>query len=255
MQKIISGTILKDLKEMKLIYKYNLFQFNRYFINKNFDNDVLVSIIVPTKNDHKDFLKLAKSIRQSSYKKIELINVDYNPSYKMLEIIKSKNYITIRIDKPGVGYATYIGTQYSNGNIIIRTDADTIFPPHIIALTVNKFTEIKKLKVYHVGHFYYDGDLLDNVMAFLYDKYWRKPYNTTGHFIAFKRDLLSKINFDPNLKYHDDYNFGYNVYKLYGNNVFIFDRFNAVFTSARRIKAYGKFRYLFGKQYLPLVRN
>lgn len=212
----------------------------------DFDQWILVSIIVPTRNEEKRLAMLLKALQRSWYRNLEIIVADYNSEDRTREVAKMYGARVIDIDKPGVGYATYVATQYARGEILIRTDADTIIPPHIIPNTIKAFKDKKGLLVYHVGHFYYNGDIIDNLMAFLYDKYWRRAWSTTGHFIAFKKEVLEKVNFNPKLKYDDDWDFGKRVYKVFGEHVFYFNRFDIVFTSARRIMKTGKLRYMLG---------
>ncbi len=248
----VSGRLVKDLTEMRRIYAEQLARF-RVIGVPGYSNGPLVSVIVPTvKNDLTLFLRLVKSIRNSTYKNYEVINVEYDPNCnKENALIKEGDKLKVVCTSvPGIGYASYLGTLFAKGDLIIRTDADAIFPPHLIDLAVRRLTSSETLSVFHVGHFYYDGELVDNLMAFLYDKYWRRPWNTTGHFIAFKRRVLSRVNFDPKLKYHEDYNFGEKVYNLYGGGAFFFDRFNVVLVSARRIKSLGRLRYIL-RGYIP----
>ncbi|MEM1510047.1 MAG: hypothetical protein QW096_09310 [Thermofilaceae archaeon] len=55
------------------------------------------------------------------------------------------------VARPGVGYATYLGVNESRGEIIIRTDADAVFPKDIIPFIVAMLRSRDKL-VAHVGH-------------------------------------------------------------------------------------------------------
>ena len=240
-----SGKLFGDLLEMKRLFERNL----AIFFTKEppkIIHDILVSIIVPTMNEEKRLGMLLESIRRSWYKNIEVIVADYNSYDKTREIAEKYGAEVVNVDKPGIGYATYLGTKYANGEILIRVDADTIIPPHVIYNTVKIFQQHHDVLVYHVGHFYHDGDFIDNLLAFLYDKYWRKPWNTTGHFIAFRREVMKRVNFDPNLRYHEDYNFGERVKDVYGSQAFLFNRYDAVFISSRRIRKVGKVRYILG---------
>lgn len=205
---------------------------------------VLVSVVIPTRNEAKRIPKLLHSLRKQCHKNIEVIVVDYkstDPTPKIAEYMGAK---VLQIDTPGVGYATYLGVKYSRGDVIIRTDADTIFPKDIIQRAIDL---LRSKLVAHVGHIYYDAGFIENAMAFYYDKYLRKPWNTTGHFIAFTRDIVKRgINFNPKLRYDDDWEFGYRVYQEFGSSAFSYDYYSSIFTSARRIQATGLTKYILG---------
>jgi len=95
-----------------------------------------------------------------------------------------------------------------------------------------------------VGHIYYPLDLTTNLMAYLYDYYIRRPYNTTGYFIAFKRCVVEKVNFNPKLRVHEDYDFGRRAYEIFGLRSMYYNPFVAVSVSARLIRKKGLGRYL-----------
>lgn len=241
----ITGELIHDLLEFKRLWRVNLETFSKK-TSRDEDEDILVSIIIPTKNEERTLSKLLKSLSYSWYRNIEVIVADYESRDRTREVAKRYKAKVVNIDKPGVGYATFVATHYAKGDIIIRTDADTVFPPHIVLNTVKAFKNNTRVMVYHVGHFYYDGDIFDNLMAFLYDKYWRKPWNTTGHFIAFRKEIIKKVNFNPYLKYDDDWDFGKRMKEAYGDQVFLFKRYDTVFTSSRRIRKTSRLKYIFG---------
>ncbi len=206
----------------------------------------LVSVVVPTRNEADILPKLLYSIKNQCYRDIEVVVADYMSTDGTPQIAKLLGARVLNLEKPGVGYATYLAVYECKGEIIVRTDADTIFPKDIISSTVAMLRDRSKL-VAHVGHVYYDGGFIENAMAFYYDKYLRKPWNTTGHFIAFKRELVEKgINFNPKLRYDEDYDFGYRVYQAFGPHVFNYNYYKSVLVSARRIHATGLLRYILG---------
>lgn len=54
------------------------------------------------------------------------------------------------------------------------------------------------------------------------------------------------MNFNPNLKYNEDFDFGKRVYEKFGAKAIHYDYKTAIFVSARRIKTSGRTRYLLG---------
>jgi len=206
----------------------------------------LVSIIIPTRNERARIAALIKSLKASCYKNIEIIVADYMSTDGSPEIARALGARVLDIDKPGVGYASFVAVENSRGDIIIRTDADTVFPRDVISIAVEMLRNEEKL-VAHVGHVYYDAGLTENFMAFVYDKYLREVWQTTGHFIAFKRELVEKgVNFNPKLKYDDDWDFGRQVYLRFGARVFTYDYHPSILVSARRIHRTGLLKYSLG---------
>ena len=203
-----------------------------------------ISIVIPTRNEAKYLPLLLCSLLLQTYRSFEVIVVDYRSSDGTPEIARLFGAHVIDVDKPGIGYADHVGVLHSRGEIIIKTDADTIFPPHLLEVTNRNF-ENNNVILYHVSHIYYDGGFLENLLAYLYDKQWRKIYNTTGHFIAFKKGIYGRVIFNPKAKVgEDDYSFGYGVYKKFGEKLMKFDLNTYVLVSARRIRKVGLLRYL-----------
>lgn len=138
----------------------------------------------------------------------------------------------------------------AEGDIIVRTDADTIFPQYILTKIANTF-ENQEIAVYHVGHLYYDGNILLNLLAHIYDKYWRKIWGTTGHFIAVRKSAYSNVSFKPLAK-GQDYDFGKRAYEIFGQEGFAYDPNAIVLISSRAIRKRNLLQYmLHGSSFRP----
>jgi glycosyltransferase involved in cell wall biosynthesis len=209
--------------------------------------NVSVSVIVPTRNEARNIKRLLASLRLFHYRNLEVIVADYMSNDNTTMIARSFGARAIELDKPGVGYASFIAANEARGDIIIRTDADAILPPKRIAYTLNIFKQFDTIRIVHLGHVYIDSGFVDNFVAFLYDKYWRDIWKTTGHFIAFRRDVKDVVNFNPNLRIHEDFDFGWRAYKAFGAKAFHYNYRIAVPVSARRIRISGRARYLLGR--------
>lgn len=208
---------------------------------------LLVSVIVPTRNEAKKIPTLLASLRRSHYRNIEVVVADYMSSDGTPRIAKALGARVIEVDKPGVGYASFLATNESRGDVIIRTDADAVFPPHIIDYAVKVLRSSSEVQLVHIGHIYVDSGFVDNFVAFLYDKYWREVWKTTGHFIAFRRELRDIVNFNPRLRYNEDFDFGRRVYEKFGAKAIHYNYREAVLISARRIRISGRVKYLLGR--------
>ena len=245
----LAGYLIGDIAEVKrrmIISKRILDLVTHYEAELKFPNvkNPRISIIVPTRNEAKYLPLLLRSLALQTYRSFEVIVIDYKSSDGTPEIARLFGARIINVDKPGVGYADHVGVLHSRGEIIIKTDADTIFPPHLLEVTNRNF-ENNNVILYHVSHIYYDGGFLENLLAYLYDKQWRKIYNTSGHFIAFRKGIYGRVIFNPKAKVgEDDYSFGYDVYQKFGKRLMKFDLNIYVLVSARRIQRIGLLRYL-----------
>ena len=236
----ISGKIIRDVLKVKK----RLNQFKNNKSEKIISSErvfPLVSVVIPTKNEAEFIGRLLESIKNQIYRNIETIVVDYKSDDGTAEIARKFGAKVIEVSRKGVGYATHVGFEVARGEIVIRTDADAIFPPNLISEVVEK---IGDSDVYHVSHQYYDGSFIINFMAYLYDKYWRKPWETTGHFIAVKKDFYRRVWFNPEMILDDDWEFGQRA-KNCGAKM-SFDIENFVLVSSRRIKKTGLLRYVLG---------
>jgi len=242
----LKGRIFLDLLEMRNRIYENMKAFSSYKGHLYSDDDVLVNIIVPTHNEVGNIVKLLKSIRLTPYRNIEVIIADYRSSDGTPDVAEDFGARVLNIDRLGIGYASHKAVQEARGDIIVRTDADAMFPPFIIPHTVEIFRKKPSVKILSIGHIYYEAGLIDNIVAFLFDKYLRKPSNTTGHFIAFKKEVKEKVNFNPQLRYHEDWDFGLRAYRELGAEAFHYDYKTCILVSARRIEISGRLNYLLG---------
>jgi len=250
---------------LKLNYAIALFKaltslkqmFERIASNLNFgyhceklrqlNNKPLISFVIPTRNEARYLPRLLTSINyitQVCRVPAETIVVDYRSKDGTPDIAKKMGAKVVEVDRPGVGYASYIGVLSAKGDIIIRTDADVIMTPSVIQEIIKVFMDNPEKLIATVGHIYYPLDLTTNLMAYLYDYYIRRPYKTTGYFIAFKKSVVEKVNFNPKLRVHEDYNFGRRAYEIFGLRSMYYNPLVAVFVSARLIKKKGLGRYL-----------
>jgi glycosyltransferase involved in cell wall biosynthesis len=238
--------VSRDIEEIyKRIYNNTLFDVYCRSLKELVDKP-LVSFIVPTRNEANYISRLLRSLnylRRVCDVPIEIIVADYESTDGTTNISKRFGAEVIELDKPGIGYASYIATTYAKGDIIIRTDADVIITPSSMYYVLNTMRKKDKL-VATVGHIYYPFKLENNVVAFVYDKYMRKPYNTTGYFIAFKKKLTNYVNFSPSLRYNEDWDFGYRVYRLFGERAMDYNYLVAVLVSSRLIDKQGFARYI-----------
>jgi glycosyltransferase involved in cell wall biosynthesis len=85
----------------------------------------LVSITIPTYNSEKTISKCLESIKNQSYKNIEVIVVDTNSEDKTVEIAKSYCTKIIQTDWKLLG-SRYLGFKESVGDVVFLIDSDQI---------------------------------------------------------------------------------------------------------------------------------
>ena len=241
---LATGHMVSELKDlsMKIRKIDDSFQNRRTWV----EGRDLVSIIVPTRNEVSYLPFLLSSLKVAKYKPIEVIVVDYSSTDGTIEIAQNFGAKVIPVSRKGVGYASHIGVLESRGEIVIRTDADAIFPPDTIFDTVKVFHRNKRVELYHMGHLYRDGAPLLNLVAHLYDKYWREKWKVAGHFMAFRRDIYEDVGgFDCNKIVGEDWDFGKKASKKF---LIAYHPNDVILVSSRRISETGFLNYMLGRR-------
>jgi glycosyltransferase involved in cell wall biosynthesis len=190
--------LFKALTSLKQMFERIAFNLNfGYHCEKlrQLNNKPPISFVVPTRNEAKYLPSLLTSINyitQVCRVPAETIVVDYRSKDGTTNIAKKMGARVLEVDKPGVGYASHVGVLNAKGDVVIRTDADVIMTPSAIQEIIKVFMDNPEKLIATVGHIYYPLDLTTNLVAYLYDCYIRRPYNTTGYFIAFKKIVVER---------------------------------------------------------------
>lgn len=167
----------------------------------------LVSVNIRTLNSGKTLVKTFDSIRNQTYKNIEIIIADGGSKDKSVEIAKSYGAKVHYADK--IGDARYSNYKKSNGKYVVSLDSDQILSPGLIkecvgtcerynvdALIISEKSEIQK------------NTFLERLIA--YDKW---IIDTNKDFDAvfgtacprfFRKSILSNINWPKKLTMFDD---------------------------------------------------
>lgn len=237
----LTGRIFKELYEVKSKMSASIQNPHKVFLMEK-EHNAKISVVIPTLNESSYIKNPILSLKASPYHNFEVIIVDCMSEDDTAIRARKLGAKVILSKKRNVGYQTHLGFMSAKGDIIVRTDADTIFPQDILIKTVSAF-EDQRIAVYHVRHLYYDGNILLNLLAHLYDKYWRKIWNTSGHFIAVRKSVYEKVTFKPRAK-GQDYDFGKRVYEIFGHKAFAYDPNTTVLISSRAIQKQGLVRYI-----------
>lgn len=98
-----------------------------------FSESPLVSVIVPGKNEGENIYKLVRSLREQTYKNIEIIIVDDgsdDDSQQICANLKNNNFIDLYLRseiRGGKASASNLGLRYSKGKLLLLLDADSSF--------------------------------------------------------------------------------------------------------------------------------
>jgi glycosyltransferase involved in cell wall biosynthesis len=153
------------------------------------------SIVIPCYNEA-DFISntLISLKNQETTAKYEVIVVDNNSDDETAEIAKKYGARVIAEVQPGVCAARQAGTLAAEGEIIISTDADTIFSPTWLKTIDNDFNKNKQLVAVGGPCRYFDGPWWGKVYthflfgsSYAYSLIIGHPFYMTATNIAFKK--------------------------------------------------------------------
>lgn len=213
-----------------------------------------LSIIVPTSNEEKYISKLLDSLNSQTCKDFEVIVVDGGSSDKTVQI--AKRYGARVIIKTGVGEwgQRNEGTKLANGEIIINTGADIIFPHDLLEKTAVILRNGSKYIGFTCPNVPLNPPLWAKIEYFLYNVFRYAAakfgiYSISTAFIACKKDAHDKIQFILN-EMNADGLFGKELKK---HGKIKFDYGCLVFTSSRRMWEFGFVR--FNLHFLYVIEN
>jgi len=110
---------------------------------------MLISIFIPTGNRTESLKKVLESLTKQTYKKFEVLVVDYKSTDRtssVIKILKNKLHIKlIRQQKKGLVNAANLALKQAKGEIFIRTDDDVVMKPYWLEAIYKTFNENKKI--------------------------------------------------------------------------------------------------------------
>ena len=198
----------------------------------------LVSVVIPAFNEENFLPETLKSLINQDFSNFEIIVVDNNSSDHTAELAKRYGAKVVFEPKRGVCTARQAGTKAARGDIIISTDADTIFAPDWLSRIWKGFLQDSEIVAISGtcrfinapwwGSFY--TVVLFGSVKILYHLIGRVWY-ATGCNVAFRKKFWSGYN--TKLTQGGD-EFGLlNELRKRGKVKFLSD--NTVFTSSRRL--------------------
>jgi glycosyltransferase involved in cell wall biosynthesis len=160
------------------------------------------SIVIPCFNEA-DFIAmtLESLAAQDTLAKYEVIVVDNNCTDDTVRIAHKHGARIVSEIRPGVCAARQAGTNAATGEIVISTDADTIFSPHWLSTIDADFTRDPKLIAIGGPCRYFDGPWWGKVYthflfsgSYLYCLIVGHPFYFTATNIAFKKSFWTGYN-------------------------------------------------------------
>lgn len=134
----ITGSLFRELNEVK--YKMNVAAQNLHKspLVKEGEN-LKISVVIPTLNESNYIKKPILSLKANPYSNLEIIIIDGMSQDDTVIKAKRLGARVILSQKRNVGYDTHLGFMSAEGDIIVRTDADSIFPRDILIKIVRAF--------------------------------------------------------------------------------------------------------------------
>lgn len=113
-----------------------------------------ISVIIPAFNEEKNLDKCLTSLQNQKIKPFEVLVIDNNSKDKTVEIAKKFGCRVVREKKQGISFARNKGFDEAYGDVILRTDADTVLPSDWIERMQKHFENPKVGRVTGPAIFY-----------------------------------------------------------------------------------------------------
>ncbi|NCN98881.1 glycosyltransferase family 2 protein [Candidatus Pacearchaeota archaeon] len=168
-----------------------------------------LSVIIPTYNEEKDIGECIESLRNQSYKNIEIIIVDDGSIDRTKEIVKSfKKVKLIKGEHKGPGFSRNLGANKAKGKILIFVDADMTFDKDYLK---NLTKPILEGKSFGTEEQYQKASNLNSVWSRCWGAYTAENRFKGNKGIVFRAILKKKFEemggFDSKYGYADDLTF------------------------------------------------
>ena len=198
-----------------------------------------ISVVIPAYNEEHTLPTCLQALKSQTTPPLEIIVVDNNSTDRTAEVARSFGAKVVHESVKGITPARQRGFQEAKGDIIARTDADTISPANWLALIEETFTAHPDAVGVTGKTDYYDlppmRHKLSQVIAKGYIPFLYHLFGHTlmfGYCMAIKRDCVPNIVPAPDKEVHEDFNLSCQLVK-YGP--IIFNPQIVMRTSGRRI--------------------
>ncbi len=100
-----------------------------------------VSVVVPARNEEELLPRCLFALRQQKLDDFEIIVVDSASTDHTQQVAESFGARVVRLEEPGVARARQAGFEAATGEIIVSTDADSVFEPSWLQCIVAPFDD------------------------------------------------------------------------------------------------------------------
>lgn len=221
-----------------------------------------VSVVIPAYNEEKHIAQTLQHVFQQTRPADEVIVVDNNCTDKTADIARSLGATVIHEASQGLTPARNTGFDVAIGDIIARTDADTMVPPTWIEHIERSFMENDELVGLSGPIAYYDLKTTDaqiTLLTKLFKEVCKVIYGNTimiGPNYALRKSAWEKIKNDvcmDDSQTHEDIDISIHLSKV---GRILFDKNLVVQTSGRRIKNNpSSFFFGYSKKHLPMIKT
>jgi len=201
----------------------------------------MLSIVVPARNEEKFIGASLESLRKQEFTgEYEIIVVDNGSRDKTAEVAKNFGARVVYEPTPGVIQARQSGAAVATGDIIIQTDADTVYPADWLE-RINRFFLMHPKHVGLTGAYDYIQPVwwanleagLRNIVNSFAVVVSGVPLYVSGANLAFRRDVWVEIGqYDRKSFQPDQYGIAHQLHRF---GRVKYDRKLVVHTSHRRI--------------------
>jgi glycosyltransferase involved in cell wall biosynthesis len=205
--------------------------------------EILISVIIPVYNGERFIIDALESVKNQTFSQWECIIVDDGSTDKTATVVEKyiatdKRYLFVSQSNKGLSAARNAGLKNAKGNFIQFLDADDVLLPlkiekHISALGTDHYAGgVVSYTDYFAGSnedifTYVDNDsrVKFNTAEFLNEfiERWESSLSIPPHCFLFSASFFTekKIQFDPEIPNHEDFDCWLNVLKLKPRVIFI----------------------------------
>ncbi len=206
--------------------------------------DVLVSVIVPTMNSSSTLIPCLNSIKNQSYKNIEIIVVDNFSVDNTVQIAKQFTSSIFTINPERSTQVNY-GVGKASGKYVYRVDSDFVLDPNVVkeAVTLAESNDFGAILIHNTSD--PSVSFWAKVRKFERDMYDSDDLNVAVRFVR-KDIFISLGGFDPELSYGEDYDLHnriierYAIGKIYSKEMHL-GEYKSLIEVAKKNYYYGKF--------------
>jgi peptidoglycan/xylan/chitin deacetylase (PgdA/CDA1 family) len=172
-----------------------------------------ISIIVPARNEEKYLGACLRSLKDQTYQgDYEIVVVDNCSTDGTAAIARGLGIRVVKAEKEkNVHYARQVGTDATDGDIIVQADGDTLYPRRWLEKIAAKFAAHPEA-VALSGRFLYRENFLwafveipiRNVLNKISAALFNRPFLVCGATFAFRREAFNKVGGYKDIPYSAD---------------------------------------------------